>query len=69
MMLGSHIASSGGMVLFSETTFKTSKEKTKMNASEIPIARFAPSPPRFFCDESDKARIDSTMMETGMEVR
>ena len=47
----------GGIELFSEaTTFNTSNENTKINAIDIPRARFIPSPPRFFWEDKDKAK-------------
>ena len=67
-MFGNHMASAGDMLLFSETTFKASKENTNTNAREIPIAKLIPSPPRFFCDESERARNVRIMIHIGIEV-
>ncbi len=62
------MASIGGMLLFSETTFRASKENTNTKASEIPTARLIPNPPRFFWDESESARKVRITIETGMDV-
>ena len=62
------MAINGGRILFAETTFKASKEKTKTNARAIPIAKLIPNPPRFFCEDSDSARIVNTMIENGIDV-
>lgn len=62
------MANPGDILLFSETTFKASNENTKINAIEIPIARFIPSPPLFFCEESESAKNVRITIETGIEV-
>ena len=67
-MLGNHMAKSGVSVLFSETTFNTSKENTKTKASAIPMARFAPSPPRFFWEDNESPKKVNMMTESGIEV-
>lgn len=63
------MASSGGKVLFSETTLRASKEKTNTNANAIPMAKFIPKPPLFFCEESESAKKVRIMIETGIAVR
>ena len=67
-MFGNHIARTGDILLFSETTFRASNENTNTKASEIPTARLIPNPPRFFCEESESARKVSITIETGIEV-
>ena len=67
--LGIHIATIGGIISFSETIFRASKEKIKTNAREIPIARFPPIPPRFFSEARDNAKVVRIMIATGIEVR
>ena len=69
MKLGIHMATKGDSVLLAETTFKTSNENTKTKAREIPMARFTPNPPRFFCDASASAKNVSIITENGIEVR
>lgn len=69
MILGIHIARSGGRLWLEERTFSTSKEKMNVKASEIPTARFCPIPPLRFCEESDNAKIDKMKIDTGIEVR
>lgn len=63
------MATSGDSVLLAETTFRTSKENTNTKANEIPMARFIPNPPRFFCDASAKPKTVSIITENGIEVR
>lgn len=67
-MFGSHIASNGGNVLFSETTLRTWKENTNRNAKAIPKARFSPSPPRFFCEDKDNPKKVKIIIENGIDV-
>ena len=69
MILGIHIARSGGRLWLEERTFSTSKEKMNVKANEIPTARFCPIPPLRFCEESDNAKIDKMKIDTGIEVR
>lgn len=69
IIFGIHIAQKGAMVLFSATTFKTSKEKTKTKAIPTPIAKLIPIPPLLFSEVKDKAKIDKIKIETGIEVR
>ena len=68
MKFGSHIATNGVKVLFSETTFKISKEKTKTNAKAIPRAKLRPKPPRFFSEAKDSPKNVRIITETGIEV-
>ena len=51
------------------TILSTSKENTKTNANEIPMAKFIPKPPLFFCEESECAQKVRIMIETGIAVR
>lgn len=69
IIFGSHIARRGDILLFSETTLKAWKENTNTKANAIPIARLIPSPPRFFCEDNDKAKKVKIIIETGIEVR
>ena len=63
------MATKGVSVLLADTTFNTSKENTKTKAKAIPMARFIPKPPRFFCDASAKPKTVRIMTEKGIEVR
>ena len=63
------MANAGDRLLFSETTFIASNENTNTKASDIPIAKFAPKPPRLFCEDKDSAKKVSRIIDTGIEVR
>ena len=67
-MLGIHIANKGEITWFEETTFNTSNEKMNAKAMAIPMARFSPIPPRFFCEDRERARKVRMNIDTGMDV-
>lgn len=62
------MAKSGGMELLGDIIFNTSKEKIKVKASTIPIAKFKPIPPLFFCEEIESAKMLKMKIETGIAV-